>query len=542
MPDSSSIKHVPVLIVGGGPVGLTASYLLSRQGIRSLLVERHPGTAVHPKARAINARTMEIYRQHGLEAAIRAAGLPPRRAGMVVWTESLAGAEIERRIPGSAKGDAARITPVLPCLCAQDDFEPVVRRAAERETAATLRFDTELEAFEQDDAGVTTTLVSKVDGQCETVRAQYLIAADGARSQIRQALGVPMIGRDNVYDSVNILLNADLQPWTAERPAALYFVHNPDFRATFLTINGIDRWGFIVNSIGAYGFKPDDFTPERSIAMVRAAVGVPELAVKILGIAPWVAAARVAERFGIGRIFLAGDAAHEMPPTGGFGMNSGIQDVHNLCWKLALVLQDRAAPSLLQTYHDERQPVGQAIVAQSLGNAVSMGRLQRQPDARARPEYLNERGLIFGSLYRSAAIVADGTPAPEVGNPVTDYVPSARPGSRAPHVWLTPDDRSARTSTIDLVGQGFVMMAGARGEAWAGAARDLTQDLPLETVTIGDGAYNTGARAWHDAYGVDDTGAVLVRPDGHVAWRSASMAANPAAALREATDAIRGRA
>jgi len=540
MQGNGSIKRVPVLIAGGGPVGLTASYLLSRQGVGSRLVERHPGTAVHPKARAINARSMEIYRQHGLEAAIRAAGLPPRRAGMVVWTESLAGAEIERRIPGSAKDDAARISPVLPCLCAQDDFEPVVRRFAEGEPAATLQFNTELVAFEQDDTGVTVTLVNKVNDQQERVHAQYLIAADGARSQIRQALGVSMIGRDNVYDSVNILLNADLRPWTADRPAALYFVHNPDFRATFLTINGVDRWGFIVNSIGAYGLTSADFTPERSIAIVRAAVGAPDLAVKILGIAPWVAAARVAERYGVGRILLAGDAAHEMPPTGGFGMNSGIQDVHNLCWKLALVLQGRAAPSLLQTYHDERQPVGQAIVEQSLGNAVSMGRLQRTPDARARPEYLNERGLIFGAAYRSAAIVADGTKLPDVGNPVTDYVPSARPGSRAPHVWLQRADGGGRISTLDLVGNGFVLMTGARGQAWSTAAQGL--DLPLDIVAISNGTYSDGDSAWRDAYGVDDAGAVLVRPDGHVAWRSASSTADPSAVLRQAADAIQGRA
>jgi putative polyketide hydroxylase len=533
--------EVPVLIVGGGPVGLTASILLSQEGVRSLLVERHPGTAVHPKARGINGRTMEMYRQHGVEAAIRKAGLAPEHTGLIVWTRTLSGEEIERRIPWRAGPQSAAVSPVRNCLCAQDDLEPVLRAFAEQQEPAALRFSTEVIACEQDADGVTATLVDRVSGTQTRLRASYVIAADGAQSALRRQLGVRMLGHENVYESVNILLNADLRPWTTQRPAALYFVENPKLRATFLTINGFDRWGFLVNNLSAYGYKPGDFTPERSAELVRIAVGVDDLDVKILGIAPWTASAHVAEQYRHGRIFLAGDAAHEMPPTGGFGMNTGVQDVHNLAWKLAAVLHGVAGPALLDTYHDERQPFGRIITEQALNNSISMGRLEPAPGTViARPEFLNEQGMIFGATYTSAAVVSDGTALPVLKNPVTDYVPSARPGGRAPHVWLARD--GMRISTIDLFGDGFVLLTGIGGKAWSEAARRLAAQmrLNLTTLTVGDGELGDPEGQWADTYGVDETGAVLVRPDGYVGWRSRSMTSDPGTMLGPALTRILG--
>jgi hypothetical protein len=346
-----------------------------------------------------------------------------------------------------------------------------------------------------------------------------------------------MLGEKNVYDSVNILLNADLQPWTRHRPAALYFIEHPTMRATFLTINGVDRWGFLVNSLAAYGYKASDFTADRSAELVRTAAGVADLDVKILGIAPWTASAHVAERYRMGRVFLAGDAAHEMPPTGGFGMNTGVQDVHNLAWKLGAVIRGAASERLLDTYHDERQPLGRAITQQSLANAVSMGRLNRTTErASARPEYLNEQGMIFGATYDSRAIVPDGTAPTVVANPVTDYVPSARPGGRAPHAWL--ERNGERLSTIDLLGKGFVLLTGAAGQAW----RQAAQRLDIRAFSIGDGELTDPEEQWAEAYGLDETGAVLVRPDGYVGWRSHAMTADPSASLAEAMASIMGRA
>ncbi len=551
------MTDVPVLIVGGGPVGLSASLFLSRQGIRSLLVERHPGTSILPKARGINARTMEIYRQFGVEQAIRDAGLAPQHTGFIVWTESLAGKEVERRVPGRMSAANRAATAVPNCLCAQDDLEPVLRRFAEAERLAELRFNTELVEVSQDAGAVTTVLADRVTGTETLVRAQYLIAADGAQSRVRRKLGVRMIGHERVYDSVNILFNADLRPWTADRPAALYFVEQADLRATFLTINASDRWGFLIHSLKHYNYTPADFTPERCTALIRKAVGVDDLPVRVLGVSAWEASAVVADRYRDARIFLAGDAAHEMPPTGGFGMNTGVQDVHNLAWKLAAVLQGQADASLLDTYHAERQPTGMAITQASLENSLSMGRTARQDGAvLPRAAFLSEQGLIFGAAYGSRAVIADGSPAPVIDDPVTQYVPSARPGCRAPHVWLQRD--GASVSTVELFGPRFVLLTGARGDAWVAALQGLAGPSypPLAAHMIGGGGTlsdpdgsntdrsNTDGSdtdgAWANAYGVGEDGAVLVRPDGHVAWRSASGVDAPAEVLRAALDGVLG--
>jgi putative polyketide hydroxylase len=535
---------VPVLIVGGGPVGLSASLFLSRQGIRSLLVERHPGTSILPKARGINARTMEIYRQFCVEQAIRDAGLAPEHTGFIVWTESLAGKEVERRVPGRMSPANRAAAAVPNCLCAQDDLEPVLRRFAEAEPLAELRFNTELVKVSQDSDSVAAVLADRGSGTERLVRAQYLIAADGTQSRVRRKLGVRMIGRERVYDSVNILFNADLRPWTADRPSALYFVEQPDLRATFLTINASDRWGFLIHSLKQYGYTPEDFTPERCVALIRQAVGVADLPVSVLGVSAWEASALVADRYRDTRIFLAGDAAHEMPPTGGFGLNTGVQDVHNLAWKLAAVLHGQAEASLLNSYHAERQPIGMAITQASLENSLSMGRTARQDTAvLPRAAFLSEQGLIFGAAYESAAVIGDGSAPPVIDDPVTQYVPSARPGCRAPHVWLRRD--GAQLSTTDLFGPRFVLLTGARGAVWLDAAAALAGPArpPLVAHMIGgDGTLADGDVAWADAYGVADDGAVLVRPDGHVAWRSAASADAPRDVLQAALDGVLGRA
>jgi putative polyketide hydroxylase len=534
---------VPVLIAGGGPVGLTASILLSQQGVRSLLVERHPGTAILPKARGINARTMEMYRQIGIEQAIRAAGLPTERTGLIVWTESLAGREIERRVPGRMAPSNRGASPVLNCLCAQDDLEPVLRRFAEAQAPAELRFDTEMTAVRQDADGVTATLADRIGGGERQVRAQYLIAADGAQSRVRRMVASRMIGAEGVYDSVNILFNADLRPWTADRPAALYFVEQSDLRATFLTINAHDRWGFLIHSLKQYGYVADDFTPERCTALIRQAVGKPDLPVKILGVSAWEASAIVADRYRDGRLFLAGDAAHEMPPTGGFGLNTGVQDAHNLVWKLAAVLKGQAEASLLDTYHPERQPLGLTITKASLENSLSMGRTARQDGAKLpRSEFLNEQGLIFGASYESSAVIPDGSAPPAIDDPVTRYVPSARPGSRAPHVWVERDGE--RLSTIDLFGTRFVLLTGAKGGAWRDAAARLASPSRPEMAahTIGEGGeFADPDGAWQAAYGVEADGAVLVRPDGYVGWRTRTQVGEPLRTLQIAFDGILGR-
>jgi putative polyketide hydroxylase len=533
---------IPVLISGGGPVGLTASLLLSQHGVRSLLVERHPSTALTPKARGINARTMEIFRQCGIDAAIRDAGLAEGRLGLIVWTETLAGKEIERRVPGRATAKNMAATPVRNCLCAQDDLEPVIRRFAEEAAGpGALRFNTELTSFSQGPGAVTGMLTDRTTGAESPFKARFLIAAEGAQSRVRRTLAVKMIGEENVYDSVNILFRADLTEWVEHRPAALYFVEQEELRATFLTINGRDRWGFLIHSPKKYGWQPQDFTPEFCAALIRKGVGVPDLAVSVLGVGPWEASAIVADRYRVGDVFLAGDAAHEMPPTGGFGLNTGVQDVHNLTWKIAAVLRGKADDRLLDSYHAERQPFGQIVTKNSLANAMSMGRNARQSGVLPRREFLNEQGLIFGACYESMAVVPDGTPRVVADDPVTGYLPSARPGSRAPHVWLKRGNE--QISTIDLFGPHFVLLAGAEGDAWRRAAQAIGPSWPpLRVFTVGkDADLGDLDGNWREAYGVDTDGAALVRPDGHVAWRSRSGASGPLEVLRTVLDGLFGR-
>jgi 2-polyprenyl-6-methoxyphenol hydroxylase-like FAD-dependent oxidoreductase len=533
---------IPVLISGGGPVGLTASLLLSRHGVRSLLVERHPSTALTPKARGINARTMEVFRQCGIDTAVRNAGLAEGRLGLIVWTETLAGNEIERRVPGRATAKNMAVTSVKNCLCAQDDLEPVIRRFAEEAGGPqALRFNTELTSFSQGSGAVTGKLTDRTTGAETPFAARYLIAAEGAQSRVRRTLGVKMIGEEKVYDSVNILFHADLTRWVEHRPAALYFVEQDDLRATFLTINGRDRWGFLIHSPRKFGWQPQDFTPEFCAALIRKGAGLPDLAVSVLGINPWEASAIVADNYRVGDVFLAGDAAHEMPPTGGFGLNTGVQDVHNLAWKLAAVLGGKADEQLLDSYHAERQPFGRIVTQNALANALSMGRTARQSKVLPRPEFLNEQGLIFGACYQSTAVVPDDTPPVVVDDPVTEYVPSGRPGSRAPHVWLKRGNE--QISTIDLFGPRFVLLAGSDGEAWRRAARAIgLSSPPLLAYTVGqDGDLGDPDGSWRKAYGVDTDGAVLVRPDGHVGWRSRTSASNPPEALRTALDCVFGR-
>ncbi|MFS2051105.1 FAD-dependent monooxygenase [Variovorax sp. CT11-76] len=525
---------VPVLVVGGGPVGLTASLYLSLFGIESLLVERHPGTAILPKARALNARTMEMYRQIDLEDAIRAVAMPDRFGGTILWSESLAGREIKRLHPGRGSAANQALSIAGNCGCSQDILEPVLRQRAEAAGPGRLRFGTALRELNCDADGVTAT-IEDAEGRGEQVRARYLIAADGSQSRIRQQLGIGRRGEADVYDSINIHLRADLTPWIAERPAALYLIEQPELRGTFLTINGSDRWGFLVTSLSHYGFTPEQFTPAFSTEIVRRAVDVADLAVEVLGVSAWKASAMVAERYRAGPVFLAGDAAHEMPPTGGFGLNTGVQDAQNLAWKLAAVLRGEAGDALLDSYDAERRPVGEAVTHTSLLNALSMGRTARQTEAvLPRKEFLNEIGLVFGARYASRAVVSQEEPAP-VADAIEAYVPSATPGCRAPHVALRKASR--KLSTTDLLGRGFVLLTAPAGSAWRGAA-DRLEGPRVANAVIGDEIREEDGGDWLAAYGLREDGAVLVRPDGHVAWRSPSGADDPKAALQEVMNAI----
>jgi 2-polyprenyl-6-methoxyphenol hydroxylase-like FAD-dependent oxidoreductase len=548
------VTEVPVLIVGGGPVGLSTSIFLSRQGIRSLLVERHSGTALHPKARGISNRTMEIFRQHGLEQAIREAGILPVAAPLSVWAQTLAGEELSRSVITTVSPDQGRsLSPTTGCGCPQDVLESVLLSHARQYDQADVRFNHELIDFVQDDSGVMATIRDRTSQRAIHAHALYLVGADGAHSTVREALGIKMHGPAGISHSLSILFRADLNAHLKDRPILICFIRHPDAPGLLLWTGAGGRWCFNTHfpdneqSVNALG-------RERAIELVRTAVGVPNLQVEILSCAPWTVSARVAERYRVGRIFLAGDAAHEMTPAGGHGMNTGIQDAHNLVWKVAAVLESGAGAQLLDTYESERRPAGRWVTQWSLDNFASImqamhgrqakGEAGARPSdsARARPGALNEEGIVFGISYESEAVIPDGTEPTVLANRVTDYIPNARPGSRAPHVWL--DRNGECISTLDLFGRGFVLLAGEVGVAWRTTAEAVASSLnvPLRAWTVGPtGDLLDRNRAWTGTYGTDEDGAVLIRPDGHVAWRSKAGITHPETVLERTLCAILGR-
>lgn len=507
-------SHIPVLIVGGGPTGLVASTLLGRVGVPNLLVEKHPSTSLFPKARRLKTRTMEILRVLGIEPEIRAQEQESEHLPLILGGESLRG-PVRFRIDGDRREDMYRYSPTTWALISQDEVEPILRAHAERQAASELRFGVEVTGVDQDDEGVTVGLqletgrpVERSSGERCSVRAKYLLAADGAHSFVRQALGIGMSGDGRRSRELNIVFRADLESVRGPNRSVLFQVCN-DAMQGIIGMAGEGRWMLLC---------PDfqEATPERCVELVRTAAGVPDLAVEDIVISRWERAAVVAHRFQVGRIFLAGDAAHRLTPAGAFGLNTGVQDAHNLAWKLSGVLAGWAGDGLLDTYESERRPVAMRNVELSrnfwdsgVGAAV---------------------GYDLGFSYEHGALVPDGTALSSVQDPVSEYSPTARPGSRAPHCWL--DTESGGVSTIDLFDRDFVLITDCCDAGWwSAAAQVAAEGVPLHCV-------QPRAEEWAELYGVEPGGAVLVRPDGHVAWRARSAARSDQAAWRELRSAV----
>jgi putative polyketide hydroxylase len=548
--------NIPVLIVGGGPVGLVASVCLSRLGVGSLLVERHPGTTIHPKARNLNLRTMEILRPWGIDAELQAQSLPRSWTGSFVYATTLAGRELGRMQTASFESErASPATPVTGVLSSQDVYEPVFRRLAERLGPGELRFHCELEELSIEDDGVRSRLRGLDDGRTFELTSRYVVACDGASSAVRRQLGIEMEGPADIGHFVNVYFRADLSPWVQHRPAVLYFIANDETRGVFQPLDGRGRWLCQISYDGsARSFAT--YTAERCLDWIRRAVGSSDVSAEILSVGTWTMNATVAADFRRGPVLLAGDAAHQLPPTGGFGMNTGVQDVHNLAWKLAGVLAGWAGPGLLDSYQIERRPVARTNADRSLENSRMVGRINRaaermvstirsaadigaedgasgaeaQKAVAASRRYGNFTGMDLGFHYERGALVPDGTAPPEVGDPVIDYEPTARPGHRAPHLRLERDGREI--STLDLFDGSFTLLAGAAGATgpvWreAGLAIASRLGVPLQAFTVGPGGdLDDPERRWAELYGVGPRGAVLVRPDGHVGWRAGGHASD----------------
>ncbi len=504
--------EVPVLIAGGSLVGLSTALLLAHHGVRAMAVEHHQGTAIHPRAAQMCQRAMEILRSVGLEQiALQRSEQQFVQDGAVMAVETLAGKELAWYVPNMNDG-FRDVSPSLRVFLTQNLLEPLMRARAE-ELGTTLRFGTDLVSFDQDSSGVTALIRERDSGKTSTVRARYLVACDGAHSQVRQALGIRMLGHGVLSNSITIYFRGSVGPLLRGRNLSVIYVYNSELTGFFRIEKPFDTGFLAVNSVGPPEHPVTDvwtgLTDERCQELMRAALGVDDIPITIENVMKWQSTADAAQRFDQGRVFLAGDSAHVMPPTGGFGGNTGVQDAHNLAWKLAMVLQGKAGAGLLATYDAERRPIGAFTVEQAYSRYVTrwapyLGTDGMQPIA-------NDMDIDLGYCYRSAAVIPDGEDDGRLLEPTRET--KGRPGTRAPHLAVTHKGNSI--STLDLFGGNFTLLSGPEGDAWRGAARTAAPALGVDVDV-----HSIGEPAFPEAYGITPAGAVLVRPDGFVAWRA----------------------
>jgi 2-polyprenyl-6-methoxyphenol hydroxylase-like FAD-dependent oxidoreductase len=529
------IERVPVLVVGGGPVGLAMGVLLHRFEVPAVIVERSKTTTDHPKSRGCLSRTMELFRQWGVEDAIRKRGLPAR-SDIWVCAKSLVGEELGRTTPEPDVGH----TPAWKSMVAQDAVEEELLGILRNSPYVRVLFSTDMTGFEDVGKGVTVQTRSLESGEVTHWQARYLIGADGAASAVRQAAGIVMDGPPTIAVMTNDYWRSDLSHIRrlADYAGCRIFSDVPDVPiSTILNTDGCDRW-LTVTQIGEGETRTEAPPLDETIDMIRAQVGIPDLPVQMINRSVWRVSRQVARQFRKGSVFLVGDAAHRFSPTGGYGLNTGVQDAHNLAWKLAFVLGGLAPEKLLDTYDTERRPIAHANADFSIGNRTrieSMERAMRSNDKDWQrfwmhdfDNHIHSIGLSLGFRYEEGAVIPDGTAALPVHPRY--YAPSDRPGARFPHYWL---DASRTQSTLDWFDRQLTLVTGPLGEPWREAACELSSRSKLGVV-----ARTLEGHHFSDALQMSMKGAVLVRPDGHVAWRIPYLPADPARELAGALSAL----
>jgi 2,4-dichlorophenol 6-monooxygenase len=583
--------EVPVLIVGGGGAGLTSSMLLSQLGVRSLLVSRHPGTSVLPKAHVLNQRTMEIFTELGVAPEIMRRSTPAENMQATAWYAGVAGAHdgYGRRLGrlevwggGYTDPDYIAASPCRTANLPQIRLEPVLKAHAETFPEADIRFNHELLAIEQDSEAVTATVLDRGTGEQYRVRSRYLLGADGGRG-VGQMVGIDMSGPTNLMRMVSTHMTADLSSYLDDPDVLIRWLVNPDFGGSWasgvLVAMGPDHWGPDSEEwVFHLQFAMDDtdaHDPDKVLARIRATLGIPDFSPVIHHISPWVMEGVLADEFRAGRVFLLGDAAHRHPPTGGLGLNSAVHDAYNLCWKLAAVLAGRADDSLLDSYGAERRPADAANVEAAVNAAMNHYSIdqalelspdktpeanwaevrplwERLPNSEHKRQALNRaigsqtmefrhHNVEFGYTYHSSAVIDDGSPAYTPLDPVRLYEPSTKPGHPMPHAWVEREGERVPLGTL-LHGGQFLLIAGEEGHAWVEAAEKIAAErgLPLRATRVGvlGSDYVDVRCSWLKHRGVAADGAVLVRPDRYVAFRSHGAVPDPAQTLRHALNHI----
>lgn len=508
-----------VLIVGGSLVGLSMSLFLSQQGIASLVVERHPGTSIHPRLSGVMPRSLELFRSVGVEQAIRQVEPPFPQEGFLPVMESLLGKELDRLMEDMSDFMTDE-SPSRGSIVAQDVLEPVLRARAEQ-MGGDLRYAHELVSFEQDEQGVTATIRERNSGATRQVRASFLVAADGGGSGVRQQLGIQRHGVGTLAQVVSIIFEADLIEQFRKRHAIMCFIKNATLPfASMVPYEGSSARPPVFRLDIPYdpGVETlEAYDEERCLSLIRAAVGAPDLSARIKTVLSWEMAARIADHFQQGRVFLVGDAARVQPPTGGLGGNTGISEAHNLAWKLAAVLRGEASQALLATYDQERRPLADLTTEQ-----VALLSRQRQQGHEAIT--VNTLALSMGYRYPTGAVIAEsGDDLPLLQAPQKWH---GEPGTRAPHLVLTRAGQPL--STLDLFDRHFVLLVGEEGQGWLPAAHAAAAQLhiSLQVYQLGTDLVDVQGK-FLPAYGISATGATLVRPDGFIAWRSQVLAEEP---------------
>ena len=520
----TSTFRVPVLIAGAGAGGLATSALLAKHGVRSLLVEKRSEVFIYPKARNLSFRSLEILRGLGLSDQVHAVA-DHVSAMMVRPTLNSQDEQLAIDIDAIFAGMDKLSPEPAAQYCPQSRLEPILL-AETRRRGSEVRYGTELSSLELDDAGVTAVLHDRDSGESETVRADYLVGADGVHSPVRNWLGINTSGYGAL--PIYVVFIYFRAPWTkfvsqlSDGDAVQ--VKNADVDGIFLVVED-DLGMFITTYFPGKGETADQFTPQRCREVLTKAFGEP-LDIDIIEVAAWQPYEQVADEFRCGRVFLVGDSAHTMPPFKAGGANTAIQSAHNLAWKLAAVLGGAGGPELLGTYHDERHPVGRFAARQSLtGPTVAVLPLSDDRPQLPAEEECPMFSLLIGYRYRSAAVVSGELPADSDGVQLVEEL-RGQPGTRVPHVWVRDG-----VSTLDLLGPGFTVLTG--DERWRGAATSASAALgiPITMHRIGDDA-------WAAATGLAPPGALLVRPDDFVGWRADELPADPEGELRQALSAI----